>query len=293
MNLKDLKAFVCVADKGSFSLAAEEIYLTQSAVSKRVAALESSLDTKLLDRIGHKVILTEAGRLFIPKARSILADIEDSYHTVKNLNAKPSGRLRVTTSYHLDMELLRPILQQYCQKYPEVELDLSFIGSQGAYPAVEEGQIDLGVIALLNPPTDVIPAIPLWKEELAFVISKEHELVKKNQLNPASLADYPAIPVEAIFTPPVITEIFSRFNLTPKMTMQNDYFQAIIHLVAIGLGWSIIPKHMVTEHHHVFKIPDVSIVRSLGVIYDGRRTLSSAATALLEMLQNNKDNDNT
>ena len=94
MDIAALKAFITVAEARSFSLAAERLFLTQPAVSKRIAGLESELDTRLFDRIGRTVTLTESGRALLPRAQRILIELEDSARAIANLSGKIHGTLR-------------------------------------------------------------------------------------------------------------------------------------------------------------------------------------------------------
>ncbi|MEL7399757.1 MAG: LysR family transcriptional regulator, partial [Pseudomonadota bacterium] len=93
MDTLQLKAFIAVAESESFSLAAENLHLTQPAVSKRVASLEESLGSKLLDRMGRNLRLTEAGKTLLPRARRILNDIQDAQRSIDNLSGTVQGDL--------------------------------------------------------------------------------------------------------------------------------------------------------------------------------------------------------
>ena len=93
IDLDSIKAFVAVSETGSFSIAANRLHLTQPAVSKRIALLESQLNVRLFDRIGRVISLTEAGRVFDPRARLILQEVEDSQRAIRNLSGTVAGRL--------------------------------------------------------------------------------------------------------------------------------------------------------------------------------------------------------
>ena len=95
MDINNLKTFVSVAETRSFSLASENLFLTQPAISKRIAALESELATALFDRIGRQITLTEAGRALLPRARKILDELEDSRRAIRNLSGNRSEERRV------------------------------------------------------------------------------------------------------------------------------------------------------------------------------------------------------
>ena len=91
MDIAALRAFIAVAETGSFSVAAEHLFVTQPAISKRIAALEGELEAKLFDRIGRTVTLTEAGRALLPRAQNILVELEDSVRVISNLSGEVHG----------------------------------------------------------------------------------------------------------------------------------------------------------------------------------------------------------
>ena len=119
MDIAALKAFIAVADSGSFSLAAEQLFLTQPAISKRVSALENELEARLFDRIGRSVSLTEAGQALLPRARNILLNLEDSVRALSNLSGEVHGTLRFGTSHHIGLRRLPPVLKAFVQAYPD------------------------------------------------------------------------------------------------------------------------------------------------------------------------------
>ena len=123
---------MAVADQGSFSLAAETLHLTQSAVSRRVASLERRLAVPVFDRVGRRVTLTEAGRTLLPRARRILADLEDTRTVLRDLSGRVAGPLALATSHHIGLRRLPPVLRQFSRAHPEVELDLQFLDSEAA-----------------------------------------------------------------------------------------------------------------------------------------------------------------
>lgn len=93
MDLTSLNTFLAIAESGSFSEAGERLHLTQPAVSKRIAALESQLGVRLFDRVGREVSLTEAGRALLPRAYQILNVLDDTRRALTNLSGEVSGRL--------------------------------------------------------------------------------------------------------------------------------------------------------------------------------------------------------
>ena len=131
-----LTAFMAVAETGSFSAAAERLFITQPAISKRIALLEQQLDARLFDRVGRQIKLTEAGNALMPRARQVLMDVEDMARAIHDLSGEVSGKLRIGTSHHIGLHRLPPVLRQFSRDYPKVTLDIHFIDSEEAWEGV-------------------------------------------------------------------------------------------------------------------------------------------------------------
>ena len=113
MDIHALQAFTAVAETGSFSRAAELLFLTQPAVSKRIAGLEQEFDRRLFDRVGRRVDLTEAGHALLPHAQRILREVEESRQAIASLGGRIGGRLAIGTSHHMGLHRLPPVLRSF------------------------------------------------------------------------------------------------------------------------------------------------------------------------------------
>ena len=174
MDIASLKAFIAVADTQSFSLAAEQLFLTQPAISKRVSTLEGELDVRLFDRIGRSVSLTEAGEALLPRARTILLEVEDSVRALSNLSGEVHGTLRFGTSHHIGLHRLPPFLKRFIRHHPQVRLDIRFMDSEEACAAVEHGELELAIVTLPPAPAPSLLLQQIWDDPLAIVVSRGH-----------------------------------------------------------------------------------------------------------------------
>jgi len=120
MDTSTLQAFVETAQLGSFSQASQRLFITQSAVSKRVAQLEEQVGARLFDRIGRTIALTDAGKALLPQARRILAELEDAKRVVENIKGDISGRLSVAASHHISLHRLPNTLRTFTTQFPDV-----------------------------------------------------------------------------------------------------------------------------------------------------------------------------
>jgi len=286
MDTQNLSAFIAVAESASFTQAAESLHLSQPAVSKRIGALEDQVGQSLFDRVGRRVSLTDAGRTLLPYARKVLQDLEDGRRALSHLHEKVAGRLSIGTSHHIGLHRLPPVLRAFTQQYPEVDLDLHFMDSEVACQSVLAGKLELGIVTLPTQPLAQLEMRPVWDDPLSVVVAPEHPLARRKGVHLPDLAAHPAVlPDEATYTHRIVTRALQQHGLTPRIRMATNYLETLKMLVAIGLGWSVLPDSMIDGTIRRLAIPQLQLHRELGAVWHERRTLSGAATALLACLQ--------
>ncbi len=294
MDSAALRAFVAVAEQGSFSRAADSLFLTQSAVSKRIAALEDELRAPLFDRIGRSVHLTEAGAVLLTRARRILAEIEAGRQAIADLGGTVAGRLRLGTSHHIGLHYLPPVLRAFTVSYPAVELDLRFLESEAACEAVERSELELAVVTLPESPAVALATETLWPDPLAFAVGPDHALCQLTPpLAPAMLADQPAIlPAPATFTRRIVAAALAPFGVRPHVTLETNYLETIKMMVAVGLGWSVLPRTMLADGElQPLEIAGIDLERRLGLVRRDGRTLGNAARAFRALVRAQRSAD--
>lgn len=287
MDTQALEAFTGVARTGSFSQAAEQLFLTQPAVSKRISQLEASLNTRLFDRYTRHIQLTEAGRALLPRAEAILQDLKDTERLIRNLSGSISGRLSIGTSHHIGLHYLPPVLRQFRANHSQVSLSIQFFDSEQAYKAIQKGEIELACITLPNTTKDssLYSHEVLWPDPLCFVASYDHPLTTKKSVDLTEIATYDAIlPADNTVTHRVVAQLFQSHKLNITPIMETNYLETIKMMVAVGLGWSILPIKMVdSQQIHTIPVEAPSMERRLGITYASNRTLSNAAQAFIDI----------
>lgn len=285
MDTHALTAFVTVAEAGSFSQAAEQLFLTQPAVSKRISNLEEQLSCRLFDRLGRKVGLTEAGRTLLPKARRILLEIDDTRRLLRNLSGTVSGKLSLATSHHISLHRLPATLRTFSRQHPNVELDLTFTESELAYSDILHGAIELAVITLSPSPHPQIESRPLWIDQLRYSVARDHPLAQQGTVNFQALNHYNAIlPGVSTFTRQIAEQHFQAEGLQLNVIMSTNNLDTIRMMVSIGLGWSLLPDTLIDGSLKTLGVSSQRIERPLGLIYHRERTLSNAAQAFIRLL---------
>jgi len=285
MEFAALKAFVAVAETGSFSAAAEHLFLTQPAISKRIAVLESELGARLFDRIGRTVTLTEGGHALLPRAQKLLVELEDSIRAISNLSGEIRGALRFATSHHIGLHRLPPTLKRFTQAYPQVRLDIRFMDSEAACVAVERGDLELGIVTLPPAPSNNLTTEVIWEDPLGIVVSRNHPLAEKADVTLNELAQHVAVlPATNTYTRQIAEQAFSRLGLVLETALSTNYLETIKMLVSVGIGWSLLPNTLLDKHISKLSIKGLSLQRSLGIVYHRERTLSNAARVFISEL---------
>jgi DNA-binding transcriptional LysR family regulator len=284
MELNELNAFVAVAESGSFSLAAERLYLTQPAVSKRIAALERKLGVRLFDRIGRKVGLTEGGVQLLPRARRMLDEMADIQRSLSNLSGTVRGTLSMGTSHHIGLHRLPPVLSRFSKEYPEVRLDIRFLDSETGCSAVERGELELAIVTLPTDPSPNLELTEIWPDPLEFLVRKEHPLGAKPAVTLEELATFPAVlPGGGTYTRMILEQALAPRGLDIEIAISTNYLETLKMLVGTGLGWSLLPRTMIdNDTLVVLDVEGIQLCRSLGAVVHRNRTVSNAVQAMLK-----------
>lgn len=294
MDIQALTAFIAVAEHKSFSLAADQLYLTQPAISKRIKGLEDQLNSPLFDRHNRSLSLTDTGLSLLPKAKEIVQLVSDTTLAMRNMNNKVEGRLKLGTSHHIGLHRLPPFLKSFVSQFPLAELNLSFMGSESAYQAVAQRQVELALTTLevsnnSGSPEGIVSEV-LWHDKMVFVCAQDHPLSKLTHITLKDLSEYPAIlPESNTFTFKLLVEKFKQQNLALHTPMPTNYLETIKMLVSVGLGWSLLPESMLDNAEEIglieIGVKQISLTRPLGFLYLQDRTLSNAAKAFIALIK--------
>jgi len=285
MDIAAMQALVAIAETGSFSRASEKLFLTQPAISKRIAALETELGVMLVDRLGRNTRLTEAGEILTASARRILADISNSRDAVRSLSHAVAGQLQLATSHHIGIHRLPPVLKAFTQACPQVELDLKFMDSEQACELVSEGRIELAVVTLPENPADNLSTQLIWNDPLSIVCANEHPLCNAKNVSPKQLANYSAVlPARGTVTRGIVLDAIAPHDVNINTSLETNYLETIKMMVSVGLGWSALPESMIDDALSAVSAKSIKMQRQLGSVRLKERTLSRAAKAFVELL---------
>lgn len=181
MELRQLKYFVGIAETGCFSDASKQMFISQSAISQQIKALEEELGTQLFVRNTHSVALTESGQELLPLARRVLQDVTACSDRISDLKGLLCGELNVGLTYTLE-PYLRETMLNYMKKFPKVQLNAHYKNLPELLQKLRSNEIDVMLSMMPTSPHDFIESIPLMHYRLSAIMRKTHPLATKKKL---------------------------------------------------------------------------------------------------------------
>ena len=282
MDTNTIQAFIAVAETMSVTKASKKLFLTQPAVSRRIAQLEEHLGVSLFDRVSKKMFLTLPGRKLLPRCVQIMNDIEFAAREASHLGNKVMGHLMVGMSHHVSLYRAPENLKRYQDLYPDVELDLNFLTSEDAIEKVQRGELELALVTLPNKPIANLEFVAIWRDELYIAIPNTPEY---RNASLQELAQKPVIlPHINSTTRKNIDRVFGAQKLSFNHITETSNFEVISKMIETGLGWSVMPAHMMNDNI-VPAFADVFVAtRTQGIVRHSQRQLSRASDALLKLM---------
>jgi len=240
MHLNQLWVFYHVAKHGSFSLAAEALFLTQPSVSNQVKLLEEAYGIKLFERFGRTIGLTHPGEVLYAYAERIFTLAKEADSVIEELKEMKGGLIKISASSTLGAYYLPDIIDRFRKKHPLVEIRMTSGYTQSVAEDVLALRSDLGLIGQAVSHPNLV-ATPLWEEELVLIVAPGHLFARSRRIDVSRLKDQPFIMSERGSGVRTITEeLFLRTGISPQIAMELGENEAVKRAVASGLGITII-----------------------------------------------------
>jgi DNA-binding transcriptional LysR family regulator len=248
LSLDQLSAFVEVIESGSFTAAAKRLHLSQPAVTHQVHELERRFKVPLIERLGKRIHLTQAGKELLEHARRMLdADVNTSAAMRRFVDGW-LGQVRIGTSMTVLMHFLPPILQEIKTRHPRLEILIKAGLSETTLEMLKSNALDLGLCAMpIGDPS--FQVTPLFTDELVAILPDTIEHVPK-RATPQFLARQPLVlgnPGSALRK--TISDWLSAAGPPPTPVMEFDNVEAMKRVVGVGLGASVVPRSSVVGGH--------------------------------------------
>lgn len=240
MEIKQLKAFVAIAETKTFTAAAKRVEVTQAAVSMQIRQLEEGLGVPLFTRTPRRVILTEAGERLLKRARNILREHDAAQEEIAELAGAEFGRLRIgSASAVFATEQLPAILKQLIEDYPNAEISVVSGTSQTLIDKIQHGDIDVAFVSLPVQDKNIITEL-LYSDEIVAIAHPNHPLANKTHVSTETLMNEPLILGEkGGNTRRMIDDFFKTLEVEPNIVMELSRQEAINRMVESKMGVGI------------------------------------------------------
>jgi DNA-binding transcriptional LysR family regulator len=290
VTLDQLRIFVAVAERQHITQAASALNLAQSAVSHAIAALEAQYDTKLFDRVGRHIELTQIGHVFLAEARAVLARAKLAELALDDLGTLKRGKLSIQASQTIASYWLPRHLVAFRRAYPLIEIDLAVGNTAQAVAAVESGAAELAFVEGVVQ-SQQLASIRVARDQLVVVVAPDHPWSGRARLGPDDLAQAEWVLRErGSGTRSVFEDALARLGVDPatlRVQLELPSNEAVRAAVEAGLGATAISASVAAPsieahllHQVAFHLPE----REFHVLRDPQRYTSRAAQALLAIV---------
>ena len=288
MEFRPLRAFVEVVRQGGFSQAAKTVFATQSTVSKAVKQLEEELGVQLLDRVGHRSVLTAAGEIVFRRGVRLLADRDDLLAELDELRGLRRGTLRLGLPPVGSNKLFAPLFAIYRQRYPGIDITLAEYGSAQLADRLRAGEIDFA--GALLPVADEFEWQLVRREPLVALLPSTHPLVNRVSILLSDLKDTPFILFDSDFAlHRIILDASRRAGFEPQIVAESSQIDFMIELVAAGLGVAFLPRMIASQRPNAavrqVKLDGPETEWVMAMVWRRGAYLSGAARAWLTLVR--------
>jgi DNA-binding transcriptional LysR family regulator len=288
VTLRQLRAFLAVARTGSFTLAAESLYVTQSALSGLIKELEQTMGTRLVDRSTRRVYLTDVGERLYPLLETLLHDLDDVLHRAIDESLTKKGIVRVAASQLLASTLMPELIADFQAHNPASVVHLVDAPVETVMARVFSGEVELGIGPEREPNSD-ITSTRLFDGPFMAVLPQGHPLGKSRKVSWSDLSTYPVIALQGQFTERLTQDLRAAapgLKFTPSKTVA--YMSTALSMVKAGLGVGLcIPfAASLIDLYGLQMIPlnHPEVRRSFEVFTRRGRSLSPTAQSFLEFI---------
>lgn len=286
MELRHLDYFITMCEELHFTKAAQKLGISQPTLSQQIRALEQSMDTPLFDRIGKKVIVTEAGKILYHHCLQVFNEIGQAQLAIRELEGLNKGEIMIGCSgNHL---LIRSIID-FHEKYPGIRLQVSELSTEETKRGLLSNELDLGIV-FLPVEDDQLSSIALYTENLALLVPAEHPLAAMSNVDLRSLQNLPMALLPQKFLVRQLIDRAARkhgFSFHPILEMST--LDSLVKFVAQGIALTILPETYISDIG-LESVRKVAIVnptpqRTVGIVYRNNKYISAATKMFIESIK--------
>lgn len=289
MHLRALEIFCDVVSRRSFSQAARENGMSQSAVSQTVHQLETELGVQLLDRSKRPFVVTAEGKVYYDGCRKLLRRWRALIDDVRTLHEEVSGRVHVASIYSVGLSHINTVVQRFMMRYPKANVRVEYQHPDRVYRLVEDDRVDIGLVSYPRASRQI--KITPWREEtMVAVLAPNHPLVASPWIQASDLEGRAMVGFDRDLRirQEIDRELAAR-DIHVDIVMEFDNIETIKRAVEINAGLSLLPAPTVVREVAAGSLvarplANLSLTRPLGMIRRAGGTLSATARRFVQFL---------
>ena len=289
MEIHQLTYFVAVAETGSFSRAAERCNIAQPSLSQQIQKLEQELGEPLFDRLTRRVVLTDAGRNLLPRAASILAELQDIKHSMNQVADSSSGLLTVGFIPTIAPFVLPRVIKRFSREFPLARLSVHEDFTESLVHDLVDGKLDVGITStpIHN---KLIRTQELLNEPLLVASSKDHDIITRATILVKELDEFPFIALSEMHCLGEQVQSFCyQQHLELKIVCHTSQLTTVQNCVALGLGVSLVPRALAMSDKpkqvDYRELSDAAPQRKIAAATHVERTQSFLAKKFIEIVR--------
>ncbi|MFZ2989673.1 LysR family transcriptional regulator [Ideonella sp.] len=288
LSLDQLQTLVTIADLGTLAAASQALHLAPPTISLHISELEARLGTTLLLRGRRGAKPTAAGQALIDDGRRLLKDADDAQARVRRIAEGRAGKVRLGTSTGVVVHLLPQVLRELARHSPDIDVELSILGSTETMAKLQAGQLEIGIVALPQASHDELTLRP-WRSD-AMMAFLPADWDAPELVTPPWLAGHPLISNDSSTQMYRLTaNWFAEAGLQPRARIELNYTEAMKSLVAAGYGVAVLPLEQpyLAGSSQGLQIKPLApaLTRHLGMAHKPAAQLDAASRAVLEALE--------
>jgi len=289
VSIRQLRAFVAVAQDGSITRAAQRLHLTPSALSMLVSGLENEVGVRLFERTTRKLALTDAGQTLLPSITQVFQHLDTAFDDLRQLSQRRGARLAVATSPLLAATLVPTLMASFRERFPDVALVLSDLAVDEIAAAVRAGEADLGICTADTAALDLQSTL-LYQDRLMLACLGSHPLAQQHEVQWADLVGEPlALVRRGSGLRLLVEQGFAELAGQLKPAFEVAQVSTAIGLVEAGLAVSVLPWYALSRVRSVgvcgVPLAAPVVERNIVALTAGERPLTPAGQAFLAHFQ--------
>lgn len=289
MEIHQLIYFVAVAETGNFSRAAERCNITQPSLSQQIMKLEQELGETLFERLPRKVVLTDAGRILLPRAITILGDLQNIKHTLNQNMDAGHGLLHVGFIPTIAPFVLPHVIKRFSQEYPNAHLTVQEDLTEALVRDLVDGKLDVGITSMPIH-NKLIRTQELHTEPLLVASSRKNDIITRASIRVKELDDLPFIALSEMHCLGEQIQSFCHLQkLELKVVCDTSQLTTVQNCVALGLGVSLVPRALavsdLSSRITYRSLSDTSPQRKIAAATRADRTPSFLAQKFIEIVR--------